>query len=449
MEKSYSPSRRVFLGAMTAASYSRVFGANDRVRVGFIGCGLIGLRHIRDFQQQEDAVLTAVSDVHRLRLEYAQQLCGPQARSYSDFRRLLDDKDVDAVVVSTPDHWHALQTMMACAAGKDVYVEKPLSLFVKEGRWMVDVARRHKRVVQVGTQGRSAPHCQEATQLVRSGALGKIHSVRVGGFRNVMPGFGNPPDSDPPPDLDYDLWLGPAPLRPYNRNRALYNFRWFWDYSGGQMTNLGSHDMDWIHLLLGVQAPTAVTSLGGRFALQDNGETPDTQDAFLEYPGFTAVVSWREASGGRRHGGGTEFFGTNGSLVIGRAGYEVYPDMSTPAESQIPNWSKPIGHPVVPNTKPEPRTPARKYASPIPEPMAPHARNFLECIKSRGTPNASLEEAHRVTTVCHLANISLRLGRKLRWDAAREDFIGDKEASAQLVRSYRKPWDDVLRSLLR
>ena len=249
MSEAFVSSRRTFLGAMTAASYNRVLGANDRVQIGFIGCGLIGLRHIADFKQQKDAQLVAACDVHRPRVEHGRSQCGPDAKIYRDFRKMLEDKDVDSVVISTPDHWHALQTIMACAAGKDVYVEKPMTLFVKEGRWMVAAARRYKRVVQVGTQGRSAPHCKEVLDLVRSGGLGKIHSVRVGGFRNIMPGFGKPPDSAPPPDLDYDLWLGPAPRRPYNPNRALYSFRWFWDYSGGQMTNLGSHDIDWVHLL--------------------------------------------------------------------------------------------------------------------------------------------------------------------------------------------------------
>src|SRR5262249_53416021 len=162
----------------------------------------------------------------------------------------LDDKDVQAVVVSTPDHWHALPTMLACAAGKDVYVEKPLTLFVREGRWMVEVARRHKSVVQVGTQQRSGPHYGRARDLVRDGQTGPVSSVRMGSYRNIMPGFGTPPDGPPPADLDWDFWLGPAPARPYNPNRAIYHFRWFWDYSGGQMTNLAAHSLDIVHWYL-------------------------------------------------------------------------------------------------------------------------------------------------------------------------------------------------------
>jgi len=441
-----SSSRRTFLGAMTAASYQRVPGANDRVGIGFIGCGLIGLRHIQDFKQQNNAELVAVCDVHRPRVERGQADCGPGARGFHDFRKLLEEKNVQAVVISTPDHWHALQTIMACAAGKDVYVEKPMTLFVREGRWMTTAARRYKRVVQVGTQGRSGAHVEEVMALVRAGHIGKIHSVRIGAFRNIMPGFGRPPASDAPADLDYDLWLGPAPKRPYSLHRALYHFRWFWDYSGGQMTNLGSHDLDFVHLLLGVKGPTAAFSSGGRFALEDDGETPDTQDAILDYPGFTVVVSLREASAGRRQGGGTEFFGTKGSMVVSRGGFEVFPDMRIAPERQIPPWSNPPGHPQPADIKPEPRTQARGGKQSSGEPMELHARNFLDSIKSRQRPNADVEDGHQVSVACHLANLSFRLGRKVRWDPEKEEIIGDREASTHLVRPYRKPWDEALRS---
>jgi len=187
-------SRRVFLGAVTAASYNRVRGANDRIQVGFIGYGLIGRQHVHDFKNQKDGDLAAMCEVCQPRLEEGLAACGPGAKPYRDFRKLLDDKDIQAVVVSTPDHWHALLTIMACAAGKDVYVEKPLTLFVKEGRWMTEAARRYRRIVQVGTQQRSRPHYQKARELVQTGYFGKVLSARMGAFRNVMPGFGNPPD---------------------------------------------------------------------------------------------------------------------------------------------------------------------------------------------------------------------------------------------------------------
>ena len=445
--------RRAFLGAMTAASYGRILGANNRVQLGFIGCGLIGLRHIADFKQLPGAALSAVCDVYKPRIEYARTQCGGSPKGYVDFRKLIEDKDVDAVVVSTPDHWHALQTIMACAAGKDVYVEKPMTLFAREGRWMTTAARRYKRIVLVGTQGRSGTHFREAIPLVREGAVGKIHSVRFSAYRNIMPGFGRPADTEPLPGLDYDLWLGPAPKRPYNPNRVLYHFRWFWDYSGGQMTNLGTHDMDLVHWILQVKAPKTVYSAGGRFALEDNGETPDTQDAVWEYPGFTVEASIREASSARRGGGGTgsslagvQFCGTKGVLAASRGGYELVPDMKIAPESAIPPWSTPPGHPQPARITPEPRTEARKGTGTSPEPMDLHAQHFLDCVRTRQRPVADVEDGHQVATACHLANISMQVGRKLTWDAEKEEIVGDREAAAKLVRPYRKPWDDVLGS---
>ena len=208
-----------------------------------------------------------------------------------------------------------------------------------------------------------------------------------------------------------------------------------------------SHFIDLVHYVLKVQSPKAVYSSGGRFCLQDNGETPDVQDAIIEYPDFNIVINIREASAGRRVGGGTELFGTKGSMTIGRGGFEVFPDMTIPAERQIPPWSNPPGHPQPADIKPEPRTQAKKAGNPSNEPLARHAQNWLDCIKSRQMPIADVEQGHMVSISCHLANISLRLGgRKLRWDPVKEDIIGDREASAMLVRPYRKPWDDVLRS---
>src|SRR5436190_7890177 len=217
-----SLSRRAFVqgatAAVTAASAARVLGANERIGVGFIGYGLIGKRHVIDFKEQPDVRIVAVADAHRGRTEEAVGLIGGDVKGCRDFRELLDRKDVDAVVISTPDHWHALQTMMACAAGKDVYVEKPVTLFPAEGRWMLDVARRHKRVVQVGTQQRSGLHYRRAKELIQAGHIGKVVSVRMQVYRNIMPGFGAPADRDPPPELDWDRVLGPAPLKKYNPN---------------------------------------------------------------------------------------------------------------------------------------------------------------------------------------------------------------------------------------
>ena len=340
----HAMSRRaaISLTALSASSYTRLLGANDRIQVGFIGFGLIGGQHVHDFKNQKDVDLAAMCDVYQPRLEQGVAACGQKAKPYSDFRKLLDNKDIQAIVVCTPDHWHALMTIMACAAGKDVYVEKPLTLFVKEGRWMIDAARRYNRIVQVGTQQRSGKHYQHAKQLLESGYIGDIISARSGAFRNVMPGFGSPPDSAPPTDFDYDMWLGPAPKRPYNKLRGLYHFRWFWDYSGGQMTNLGAHEIDIIQWVMRAKGPTAVSSDGGRFALTGLGETPDTQDAIFEYPGWTGAFSFREASAGQRGEGGLKFFGTKGSMKISRSGFEVFSDMKINPVNAIPVFQ---GHP--------------------------------------------------------------------------------------------------------
>ena len=452
-------SRRTFVrgavgaAGLSAAAYARVPGANDRVGVGFIGFGLIGKRHVLDFKEQPDADLVAVAEVHRGRLAEAKETIGGQPAGYADFRRLLDDRNVHAVVVSTPDHWHALMTLLACGAGKDVYVEKPLSLFVREGRWMADAARRHNRVVQVGTQQRSGPHYQKVRELIRGGRLGKVVSVRMAAYRNVIPGFGSPPDGDPPADLDYDLWLGPAPQRAYNPNRGIYHFRWFWDYSGGQMTNLGHHALDVVHWCLGAD-PIAVTSAGGRFCLTDNGETPDTQDALIEYPGFTAVWSHREGCAGRPGTPPLEFLGTRGSLTVSRAGFTLTPDRKVPPASRVPQAAgagHPVGGPAAVKLSGPPEfwtEPAADDTGSERDQFRRHVRNFLDCVKARATPASDLESAHRVSTVCHLANLSLRLGRKVRWDAAREDVVGDPEAARLLERPYRAPWDRELKAAL-
>ncbi len=417
------------------------------MQVGFIGYGLIGSEHVRDFKKQADADLVALSDVYQPRLEQGVAACGGHAKSYSDFRKLLDDKDIHAVVVSTPDHWHALMTIMACAAGKDVYVEKPLTLFIREGRWMVEAARRYQRVVQVGTQQRSGKHYQKAAEMLRAEYIGKVMSARMGAFRNVMPGFGVPADSTPPSDLDYDMWLGPAPKRPYNPHRSLYHFRWFWDYSGGQMTNLGAHEIDIVQWAMQVKGPAAVSSSGGRFALQDNGETPDTQDALFEYPGFTSSFSMREESAGHRGEGKLEFFGSKGTLGIDRSGFEVYPDMKIDPMNAIPVFNgQPSGGPQHSTKRPEPWIEPFKMPGSSAEQLELHVRNFLDCVKSRERPIADVEQGHQVTTACHLANIALRTGRKIRWNPETEEIAGDAETSKWLERPYRKPWDAVLRS---
>jgi predicted dehydrogenase len=448
--------RRGFLAAssamtLSAAGYQRVLGAGERIGIGVIGYGLIGKRHVGTFAGMKDVSLVALADIYSGRRDEGVKAAGKGAVGHDDFRRLLDSKDVDAVVVATPDHWHALLTMLACDAGKDVYVEKPLTLFVREGEWMLDVARRTKRVVQVGTQQRSGKHYQRARDLIRQGHLGQVVSVRMSAVRNVMPGFGRPADTDPPEGLDWDRWQGPAPARQYNPNRCLYHFRWFWDYSGGQMTNLGAHQLDVVDWVLGLEHLQAVTSAGGRFALEDNGETPDTQDALFELGRWTASFTMRECARGNLPVYHLEFHGTKGTLGISRKGFTITPDPDLPPLAQVPGARQghPIGGPKVAAPKEiRPRTKALADRTGDSDAQYhAHARDFLDCIRSRKTPVSDLESAQRVSVACHLANLSLRLGRKLRWDAKARTVVGDAEAARMLVRPYRTPWDRELRAL--
>jgi predicted dehydrogenase len=450
--------RRTFLKfagitALSAASWNRVLGANDRINVGVIGFGLIGRIHTHSFMEQPDVRITALAETYAPRLEAGASTVGSGVAKYRDFRKVLEDKNVDAVVIATPDHWHCLMTMMACAAGKDVYVEKPITLFVREGDWMLKAAKRHQRVVQVGTQNRSGPNFQKAREFIQSGKLGTIVATQNNYLRNVMPGFGNPPDSEPPRDLDWEMWLGPSKYHPYNPNRGIYHFRWFWDTAGGQMTNLGQHSLDLVHWFMGVKAPSAVSSSGGRRFLKDNCETPDTQDAVHEYPGFSVVTQYREVSAGTGGlgMGGLVFNGTKGSMTVGRTGFEVYPDKKLDPRNTVASilGGHPTGGPQ-PVASEEGQLWTVKDKDETGDGMKDyrrHARNFLDCMRSRKDPISDLQSGHEIVTSCHLANISLRLGRKLKWDAAKQEVIGDKEANAMLLRPYRKPWDAELKAL--
>ena len=319
-------------GVMSASSLGRALGANDRVRVGLIGNGLIGKRHLLDFKAQPDVEIAAVSELSEARLAEAVAAAGNAPAAYKDFRKLLDRADIDAVVVSTPDHWHALMTILACAAGKDVYVEKPLTHVVREGDWMLQAAAAHKRVVQVGTQQRSGRHYQRCLELVRAGHIGDVRGVRMASYRNVLPGFSQP-IGDRLSAADWDMWLGPAPFVAYDPKRALYHFRWFWDYSGGQTTNLLAHHIDIVQWITD-KAPSKVSAMGGRYSLGGIGETPDVFEALFEYPGFIGSWSCREVAAAGDDG--LMFFGTKGTLTLSRAGFEIVPEHERAARGPDP-----------------------------------------------------------------------------------------------------------------
>jgi predicted dehydrogenase len=447
--------------AASAASYQRILGANDRVGVGFIGFGLIGKQHITNFKTSFPEVdRVAICDVYKPRLEEGfAYLESPNAKAYGDFRKMYEDKNVDAVVVATPDHWHALLTIMACAAGKDVYVEKPLTVAIDEGKWMLQAQAKYNRIVVVGTQRRHNPTFKEAKRIYDSGILGKVQLVRMAGAaRNIFPGFGQTPVENPPPDFNYDLWLGPAPKKPYRRHRGLYYFRWFWDYSGGQMTNLGAHIMDQVQYVTGARGPTSVVSIGGRYTLEDDGETPDLQECIFTFPGFLLTFSVREANG-YRDSQGTVIMGTKGDLILN--GDRVVAEMKNDPVDLIPRFAgQPTGGPVYTTTKPEPwidaptkpptGQPQRAGMDLENELFNANKRDWINCIKSRNKPFCDLASGHLVNITCHLANMSLRLGgRTLHWDLEKEQVTGDPEAAAMCTKHYRAPWDSVLRSLVK
>jgi predicted dehydrogenase len=451
--------RRKFLGtaALTAASYQRILGANDRIGVGFVGFGLIGKQHVADFKKFDDVDIVGMCDTYKPRVDEALQYIGnPNTKGYSDFRKMYENKDIQGVVVATPDHWHALLTILACAAGKDVYVEKPMTVFIDEGKWMIRAARQYNRIVTVGTQRRHGKGVAAAKKVVETGTLGKIHSVRMASFRNIYPGFGKTPISDPPPGFDYDMWLGPAPKKPYTAHRGIYHFRWFWDYSGGQMTNLGAHIIDQVLWIMNVKGPSLVTSTGGRYALEDDGETPDVQDAQWVFPTFTMNCAIREANASRGDPGQV-YLGTKGTMTMA-GGYQVASEQKIDPVNDIPRFQgHPIGGPVYTDTKPAPWIQATsggvasdaRYGTGGEDTMAMNERDWLDCMRSRQRPLCEVEDGHRVSTTCNLANMSLRLGRSIRWDPETEQVIGDKEAAAMCVRPYRAPWDAALRSAVK
>jgi predicted dehydrogenase len=401
------------------------------VRLGLIGCGGRG-RYVGGFMKEAPgAEFVAVADVYEPFTERAREWAGGGAERYKDFRRLLERKDVDAVLVATPDHWHIPAAVLACQAGKDVYVEKPVTHNVREGRKIIEAARRSGRIVQAGTQHRSSPHFAECARIVRSGELGEVRFVRVWNYMSRFPeGLGRVPDSEPPAGLDWDFYCGPAPLRPFNAKRFGPTFRQFWDYSGGMITDFGTHRFDTVHQIMGVDTPLTVSASGGRFSMKDSGEMPDTLQATYEYPGFimsyetsdlnahglggrTPGMKYYNARGAEDRPHGEAYYGTNGALFADRIGFEVYPE----------------------------RDRVKRRQTNVSDATSLHARAFVECVRARKTPPATIEMGHRATLIGHLGNIAFKTGRKLKWDAAREEFVGDAEASKLLGREVRKPWN--------
>ena len=416
-----------------------VLGANERVRLGFIGVGWKGRHTMNVCKSFRDRVeIVGFADVYGGSLAKALEMANVderRVRTHHDFRSLLDQREIDAVVVSTPDHWHGLAMMHSCAAGKDVYVEKPLSYRLLEGRRMVQAARRYGRVVQVGTQQRAGNKKDglffRAADIVRSGEIGEVSLVKCWNDNNLFPGIGNPPDQAPPPDLDWNFWLGPAPKRPFNPNRFIHSFRWFWDYSGGKATDWGTHWIDAVQWAMDGQPPggtdtdnvgalpVAVSAHGRKFVLEDNRDTPDTLQATVEYPKFVMTYENRVCNNRQRHGEdhGIEFYGRKGTLFVNRSYLSVGPQGGTG----------------------EPLPIARRIHSQHNQ-FVEHFGNFLDCIESREKPASDVEIGHRSTSTAHLINIALKCREIIHWDARNERITNSRKANAMLEPNYRSPW---------
>ena len=412
-------------GAATlgVTSSSRAVGANEKVVLGVIGPGGMGSNLLQSFAAQKDVEIAYVCDVDSDRMrgaaKTAEGITGKAPKSEKDLRRVLEDKDVDAVVIATPDHWHAPATILACDAGKHVYVEKPCSHNIREGRLMIEAARRAKRIVQTGTQSRSTEHVRRAMELLHNGAIGEILVAKVWNSQ-LRSSTGRAQPSEPPANLDFDLWLGPAPIVPYQRNLLHGIWRWWYAFGTGDMGNDGVHDLDIGRWGLGVQThPNTVAALGGKYFFDDDQQFPDTQTVVFEYSGDGKEKRRKQLIFEQRiwspyvqegYENGNAFYGTKGMLVLGKGkGWQLFGERNQPRE-------KMSGQPDGPA----------------------HHRNFLDCLKSGALPNADIEIGHLSATLCHLGNIATRVSRTLRFDPATEQIQGDEEANRLVRRTYRE-----------
>jgi len=414
-----------FMPGAFAAS-SSIPGANDRILVGAIGVNGMGMSDLRSFLKNEGVKCIALCDVDRNVLEKraseTEKLQGEAPKLCGDYRKLLENKDLDAVIIGTPDHWHCLPMVEACQAGKDVYLEKPIANSIEECDIMIRTQARYSRVVQVGQWQRSDPHWQDAVNFVHSGRLGRIRTVKAWVYLDWKSRVPVLPDEPVPEGVNYDLWLGPAPLRPFNRNRFHFNFRWYWDYAGGLMTDWGVHLLDYALYGMNQYVPNSVMSSGGKYAFPDDArQTPDTQFAIYEFDNFGLI--WESTLGigrgnyGRAHG--VAFIGENGTLVVDRKGWEVIPEMS---QGQ-------------PKMEVVPLTPRSGESG-----LDRHVVNFLQCMKTSKTPNAAMEIGGHIARFAQLGNIAYRTGRKIYWDGERGKIKGDEEARQLARATYRTPW---------
>ena len=415
-------------GVSAAASMplASCMGANEKLVCGLIGAKGMGFSDLQAFLRQKNTECAAICDVDEnvlnQRIADTEKIQGYKPKGFKDFRKLLEEPGIDVIIIGTPDHWHCIPFVYAAQEGKQIFCEKPLANYIEELNIMERAAQRYGNVVQVGQWQRSDKHWQDAVAFVHSGKLGKIRSVRTWSYQGWMKSVPVAPDSDVPAGVDYDFWLGPAPQRPFNKNRFHFTFRWFWDYAGGMMTDWGVHIIDYALFGMNAKASKSVMAMGGKFAYpEDACETPDTQQALYEFDGYTML--WDHGIGidggyyGRSHGVG--FVGNNGTLVVDRGGWEVIPEGGDNPAMERVELQRGDG-----------------------QGLNNHMKNFIDCIKDRDlVPNTSIEIAANTARVCHLGNIAFKTGRRLYWDADNSKFIGDDDANSYLVPQYRAPWE--------
>lgn len=432
--------RRSFISRSTALAaagasgfipgYSRIkekkIAPSDTIIVGLVGARNMGFGILNHALNQPGVECAAICDIDDnvldQRIKEVGEKQGKKPERYKDFRTFMDNKDLDAVIVGTPDHWHCLITVAACAAGKDVYVEKPMANSIEECNVMVEAARKYERVVQVGQQQRSGKHWMEVMDMIKTGKIGQLRKVQI--WANFNYGIGGPvvPDSPVPEGVDFDMWLGPAPERTFNASRFHGSWRMFWDYGGGLMTDWGVHLIDMALWANDVKEfPVASVATGGNFAYPDHAhETFDTMSVSWQLKDY--AINWEHTAGtqngpyGRMYG--LAFIGNDATIVADRAGYELFPEMED-GRYKVPAIPKQQG--------------GREHHE-------EHVKNFLECIRNREDPNCTVENGRIVAAFAHMANIALRTNTRLNWDPVNKNFADNAAANAFLVPDYRKPW---------
>jgi predicted dehydrogenase len=421
--------------AATAATISQKknVAPSDQLRVGVIGCNGMGFANVRQHLAVDGVSCIALCDVDEKVVEtragQIAEMQGKKPKTYGDYRKMLENKDIDIIIVGTPDHWHCLHMVHALEAGKHVYVEKPIANTIEECNIMVKAAKRYGKMVQCGQWQRSGPHYEQAIDFVRSGELGNIRLVKVWAYQGWMKPVPVKADESAPAGVDYNMWLGPAPKRAFNPNRFHFNFRWFWDYAGGLMTDWGVHEIDIALYAMNAKAPISVMASGGKFAYPDDAsETPDSLQTVFQYDGFNML--WEHATGidngnyGRTEG--IAFIGNNGTLVVNRQGWELMPETAHKDGKRV------YKTPAMPEFK---KRGNDNY-------LLRHAKNFVSAIRNNDASslNCGIETGSVAAINAQMGNIAYKLGRKVYWDAATGMFKNDQEANQLMKANYHNGW---------